>query len=64
MSLEVHNEAIYGKTLGTISSFLGGRLFVRASVKTGTSAFRTTALSWNRMTSYLWYVQKKIQMPL
>ena len=64
MSLEVHNEAIYGKTLGTISSFLDVRLFVRVSVKTGTSAFRTTALSWNRMTSYLWYVQKKIQMPL
>lgn len=64
MSLEVHNEAIYGKTLGTISSFLG-RPFVCSRIrKTGTSAFRTTALSWNRMTSYLWYVQKKIQMPL
>lgn len=64
MSLEVHNEAIYGKPWAQSAASSDVRLFVRASVKTGTSAFRTTALSWNRMTSYLWYVQKKIQMPL
>lgn len=64
MSLEVHNEAIYGKPWAQSAASSDVRLFVRASVKTGTSAFQTTALSWNRMTSYLWYVQKKIQMPL
>lgn len=32
MSLEVHNEAIYGKTLGTISSFLG-RPFVCSRIR-------------------------------
>lgn len=64
MSLEVHNEAIYGKTLGTISSFLDVRLFVHASVKTDTSAFRITVLFWNRTTNYLWSVQKKTQMLL
>lgn len=64
MSLEVHNEAIYGKLWAQSAASSDVRLFARASVKTDTSAFRITVLFWNRTTNYLWSVQKKTQMLL
>lgn len=64
MHLEVHNEALAGKTLLQVRDFMGRALFVRVYCRTVMSVFLIVILSSILVISCLWFVQRTMRKPL
>mgnify|MGYP000514988196 CR=1 FL=1 len=64
MHLEVHNEALAGKTLLQVRDSWGVTLFVRVYCRTVMSVFLIVILSSILVISCLWFVQRTMRKPL